>query len=72
MADKPQDLKPATEHGEVKVIKNAPPKNVDPGKTPGSPEAGRPADDPVRDPAGKAPATRRAEPTRNLPRFQFA
>jgi hypothetical protein len=56
MADKPQDLKPATEHGEVKVIKNAPvTNNVDPGKTPGSAEAGRPNDDPVRDPSGKTP-----------------
>jgi hypothetical protein len=56
MADKPQDLKPATEHGEVKVIKNVPArKDVDPGKTPGSAEAGRPNDDPIRDPAGKTP-----------------
>jgi hypothetical protein len=55
MADKPQDLKPATEHGEVKVIKNVPPKKVDPGKTPGSAEAGRPADEPIRDQAGKTP-----------------
>jgi hypothetical protein len=55
MADKPQDLKPATEHGEVKVIKNDPRKNVDPGKTPGSAEAGRPADEPIRDQAGKTP-----------------
>ncbi|HEX9575995.1 MAG TPA: hypothetical protein VF994_17995 [Myxococcales bacterium] len=56
MADKPQDLKPATEHGEVKVIKNAPArKNLDPGKTPGSAEEGRPNDDPIRDPAGKTP-----------------
>jgi hypothetical protein len=57
MADKPQDLKPATEHGEVKVIKNAPPKgNVDPGKTPGAAEVGRPNDEPIRDPAGKTPS----------------
>jgi len=55
MADKPKDLKPAMEHGEVKVIKNERPKNVDPGKTPGSAEAGRPADEPVRDEAGKTP-----------------
>jgi hypothetical protein len=56
MADKPQDLKPATEHGEVKVIKNAPARmGVDPGKTPGSAEAGRPNDDPLRDRAGKTP-----------------
>ena len=35
--DKPKDNKPATEHGEVKVIKN----EGDPaGKTPGSAEAG--------------------------------
>ena len=53
MADKPQDLKPATQHGEVKVIKNTPPKgNVDPGKTPGSAESGRPNDEPTRDPSG--------------------
>ena len=58
MADKPKDLKPAMEHGEVKVIKNDPPrprKGVDPGKTPGSAEGGRPNDDPTRDPAGKTP-----------------
>jgi hypothetical protein len=55
MADKPQDLKPATEHGEVKVIKNAPIKNVDPGKTPGAAESGRPEDEPTRDRAGKTP-----------------
>jgi hypothetical protein len=41
----------------VKVIKNAPARrNVDPGKTPGSAEVGRPNDDPIRDdPAGKTP-----------------
>jgi hypothetical protein len=55
MADKPKDLKPAMEHGEVKVIKNTPVKNVDPGKTPGSAEAGRPNDEPIRDEAGKTP-----------------
>jgi hypothetical protein len=43
------------EHGEVKVIKNAPVKSVDPGKTPGSAEAGRPNDEPIRDEAGKTP-----------------
>jgi hypothetical protein len=57
MADKPQDLKPATEHGEVKVIKNTPPRNVDPGKTPGAAEAGRPNDEPIRDPPGKTPGS---------------
>lgn len=37
MADKPKDNKPATEFGEVKVIKN----ERDPsGKTPGSAESG--------------------------------
>jgi len=57
MADKPKDLKPAMEHGEVKVIKNERPRrrSVDPGKTPGSAEAGRPADEPTQDPAGKTP-----------------
>jgi len=57
MADKPKDLKPAMEHGEVKVIKNkpAPARGVDPGKTPGSAEAGRPNDEPVRDRTGKTP-----------------
>jgi len=57
MADKPKDLKPAMEHGEVKVIKNERPprKDVDPGKTPGSAEAGRPADEPTQDPTGKTP-----------------
>ena len=33
MADNPKDNKPATEYGEVKVIKNE--GEVDPGKTPG-------------------------------------
>jgi hypothetical protein len=56
MADKPQDLKPATEHGEVKVIKNTPPKkNVDPGKTPGAAESGRRDNEPVSDQPGKTP-----------------
>jgi hypothetical protein len=57
MPDKPKDLKPAMEHGEVKVIKNEPrPRQpVDPGKTPGSAEAGRPGDEPTQDPAGKTP-----------------
>ena len=60
MADKPQDLKPATEHGEVKVIKNTPPpqRNVDPGKTPGAAESGRPNDEPIHDQAGKTPSPR--------------
>lgn len=39
MADKPKDLKPATEFGEVKVIKNEPRKDPA-GKTPGSAESG--------------------------------
>ena len=36
MGDKPKDLKPAMEYGEVKVIKNdrPPRREVDPGKTP--------------------------------------
>jgi hypothetical protein len=56
MADKPQDLKPATEHGEVKVIMNTPPKkNVDPGKTPGAAESGRRDNEPVSDQPGKTP-----------------
>ena len=56
MADKPKDLKPAMEHGEIKVIKNAPiKKDVDPGKTPGSAESGPQQDEPVRDRAGKTP-----------------
>jgi hypothetical protein len=56
MADKPQDLKPATEHGEVKVIKNTPPrKNVDPGKTPRAAESGRRDNEPVSDQPGKTP-----------------
>jgi hypothetical protein len=41
MADKPKDNKPATEFGEVKVIKNE--REVDPGKTPGLAEGGAPA-----------------------------
>jgi hypothetical protein len=56
MADKPKDLKPAMEHGEVKVIKNAPPKQgIDPGKTPGSAESGTQQGEPVQDRAGKTP-----------------
>ena len=56
MADKPKDLKPAMEHGEVKVIKNQPPRpEVDPGKTPGSAESGKRTDEPTQDPAGKTP-----------------
>ena len=38
MAEKPKDNKPATEYGEIKVIKN---ERKDPaGKTPGSAESG--------------------------------
>ncbi|HWE23716.1 MAG TPA: hypothetical protein VG496_07220 [Myxococcales bacterium] len=59
MADKPKDLKPAMEHGEVKVIKNERPRPArrtwDPGKTPGAAETGRQADEPTQDPAGKTP-----------------
>ena len=40
MADKPRDNKPATEHGEVKVIKNEPLPRDQAGKTPGSAESG--------------------------------
>jgi hypothetical protein len=49
--DKPKDIKPATEYGEVKVIKNDWEK-VDPGKTPGTPEGGPEIE---RDKAGKTP-----------------
>jgi hypothetical protein len=52
--DKPQDLKPATEFGEVKVIKNA----VKPGKPSGSAEAGGPRpgqQEQEQDPAGTKP-----------------
>ena len=38
MAEKPKDNKPATEFGEVKVIKNEP--RDQSGKTPGSAESG--------------------------------
>ena len=40
MTDKPRDNRPATEFGEVKVIKNAPPVTDASGKTPGSAESG--------------------------------
>ena len=56
MAEKPKDNKPATEFGEVKVIKNEPPRDPA-GKTPGSAESGA-----LEEPA--SPATggaRRAE-----------
>jgi hypothetical protein len=53
MADKPGDNKPATEYGEVKVIKNEP-KAVDPGKTPGTAEGGVQGE-PTGDQAGKTP-----------------
>jgi hypothetical protein len=39
MADKPKDNKPASEFGEVKVIKNEKPRDAA-GKTPGSAESG--------------------------------
>lgn len=52
MADKPKDLKPATEFGEVKVIKN---ERKDPsGKTPGSAESGG-DDDAQQGSPGKTP-----------------
>jgi hypothetical protein len=52
MADKPKDLKPATEFGEVKVIKND---RKDPaGKTPGSAESGA-LDDAQKGSPGKTP-----------------
>lgn len=52
MADKPKDLKPATEFGEVKVIKND---RQDPaGKTPGSAESGA-LDDSRKPSPGKTP-----------------
>ena len=52
MADKPKDNKPATEFGEVKVIKNEP---KDPsGKTPGSAESGA-LDKAQKDGPGKTP-----------------
>jgi hypothetical protein len=53
MASKPKDNRPATEFGEVKVIKND--KRVDPGKTPGSAEAGVQRGEPTTDAAGKTP-----------------
>jgi hypothetical protein len=56
MADKPKDNRPAMEHGEVKVIKNDRPP-VDPGKTPGSAEAGATEGEPTRDEAGKTPGS---------------
>ena len=52
MADKPKDLKPATEFGEVKVIKNDRPDPA--GKTPGSAEGGA-LDDARRPSPGKTP-----------------
>jgi hypothetical protein len=55
MASKPKENRPAMEHGEVKVIKNE--RQVDPGKTPGSAEAGIQRDEPTNDPAGKTPGS---------------
>jgi hypothetical protein len=52
---KPKDNRPALEHGEVKVIKNE--RGVDPGKTPGSAEAGRERNEPTVDKAGKTPGS---------------
>jgi hypothetical protein len=72
MANRPKDNRPATEetalpatdagrspeypaaHGQVKVIKNKP---VDPGKTPGSAEAGVQRGEPTTDAAGKTPGS---------------
>ncbi|TMA28370.1 MAG: hypothetical protein E6J78_06920 [Deltaproteobacteria bacterium] len=54
MADKPKDNKPATEYGEVKVIKNE--REVDPGKTPGAAEGSVPPGGPKQpDQPGKTP-----------------
>ena len=53
MASKPQDNKPATEHGEVKVIKNERPRDPA-GKTPGSAESGA-LDDAQKSGPGKTP-----------------
>jgi hypothetical protein len=55
MASKPKDNRPAMEHGEVKVIKNE--RQVDPGKTPGSAEAGVQREEPVPDAAGETPGS---------------
>jgi len=55
MASKPKDNRPAMEHGEVKVIKNE--RQVDPGKTPGSAEAGTQPSEPTNDAAGKTPGS---------------
>jgi hypothetical protein len=73
MANRPKDNRPATEEtstratdvgrgpeyparqGEVKVIKNEKP--VDPGKTPGSAEAGVQRGEPTSDLAGKTPGS---------------
>ena len=55
MANRPKDNRPAMEHGEVKVIKNE--KSVDPGKTPGSAEAGVQPGEPTTDAAGKTPGS---------------
>jgi hypothetical protein len=55
MANRPKDNRPATEYGEVKVIKND--KSVDPGKTPGSAEAGVQRGEPTTDAAGKTPGS---------------
>jgi hypothetical protein len=65
MADKPRDNRPAMEHGEVKVIKNAAGSGgeepgVDPGKTPGSAEEGTEEGEPTQDFAGKTPGSAEA------------
>jgi hypothetical protein len=64
MAEKPADNRPAMEHGEVKVIKNARIRPADPGKTPaepgktpGSAEAGVQEGEPTRDEVGKTPGS---------------
>ncbi len=52
MADKPKDNTPATEFGEIKVIKDAPKDRS--GKTPGSAESGA-LDDAQKSEPGKTP-----------------
>jgi hypothetical protein len=53
MANKPKDNKPASEFGEVKVIKNE--GEVDPGKTPGAAEGVPRPGTKQPDPSGKTP-----------------
>ena len=54
MAEKPKDNKPATEFGEVKVIKNEREPRDEAGKTPGSAEPGA-LDGAQKDRPGKTP-----------------